>query len=162
VRIDEGGNDDDPHDHGGRTSRGITQREYDAWCHERGKSTCDVWHAPDADIDAIYHGEYWNPWCDGLPIGTDYIFFDMSVNSGPHEATVLLQRALGVADDGRMGPITRNALAAAYQKKLITGFSSEKRVFYRRISMKPGQRKFLQGWLNRTDAVERRALTLLS
>ncbi len=31
VLIDEGGLDDDPHDHGGRTAYGIIQREYDGY-----------------------------------------------------------------------------------------------------------------------------------
>lgn len=30
--LDEVGNDDDPADPGGRTSDGIEQREWDAWC----------------------------------------------------------------------------------------------------------------------------------
>jgi len=31
VLVDEGGLDDDPHDHGGRTAHGIIQREYDGF-----------------------------------------------------------------------------------------------------------------------------------
>jgi len=75
----EGGNDDNPQDHGGRTSRGVTQREYDAWRVEQHLGRLDVWQAPQWDIEAIYHMEYWNPWCDLLPLGTDYMFFDMCV-----------------------------------------------------------------------------------
>ena len=89
VLKSEGGNDDDPQDHGGRTSRGITQREYDAWRREKGMLTQDVWKAPDSDIAMIYHDEYWRPWCDGMPMGVDYLFFDMSVNGGPGRAIVL-------------------------------------------------------------------------
>jgi len=36
LRTSEGGNDDDPDDSGGRTSRGITQREYNAYCEMAG------------------------------------------------------------------------------------------------------------------------------
>ena len=50
----EGGNDDDPHDHGGRTSRGVIQREYDAYRREKGEATRDVWTASDAEIADIY------------------------------------------------------------------------------------------------------------
>src|SRR5574337_377731 len=97
VRASEGGNDDDPNDHGGRTSRGITQREYTAWRQERGLPDSDVWSASESEIETIYHDEYWEPWCDLLPAGTDYLYFDMAVNAGPYRATVILQRALGIA-----------------------------------------------------------------
>src|SRR5437868_957785 len=106
VLKSEGGNDDDPSDHGGRTSRGITQREYDAWCRENKKPQVDVWTAPQVDVDTIYHDEYWNPLCDSLPIGVDYIVFNNNVLDGPVRSTILLQRALGVTDDGRAVPIT--------------------------------------------------------
>ena len=69
VLASEGGNDDDPLDHGGRTSRGITQREYDAWRSAKGLPIIDVWTAPQADVTTIYHDEYWNPYCDAMPTG---------------------------------------------------------------------------------------------
>src|SRR5579872_6059569 len=130
VLKDEGGNDDDPADHGGRTSRGITQREYDAWRTEQGLATQDVWDAPQADIESIYHEEYWDPYCDAFPSGPDYLYFDMAVNAGPYRAAVLLQRALGVTDDGRIGPVTREAVVAADPKKLIADYTAAKRAFY--------------------------------
>lgn len=164
VREDEGGNDDDPNDSGGRTSRGITQREYDAWREERGlvPKHRDVWQAFDSEIDAIYRGEYWKPECAWLPTGADYLFFDLKVNAGPHRAIIILQEALGVAPDGRIGPVTRLELAKADEAALIKRFSNEKRVFYTHLAMsQPKDRKFLHGWLNRADHVEQRANTLI-
>lgn len=149
VLKSEGGNDDDPADHGGRTSRGITQREYDAWCAENGYPQGDVWQAPQEQINDIYHDEYWEPVCDLLPTGIDYLYFDMAVNAGPYRAAVLLQRALGVAADGRIGPITRAAIATADPKQLILAYSDQKRAFYQGLH----QPKFLRGWLNRTAEV---------
>ena len=105
VLQSEGGNDDDPADHGGRTSRGIIQREYDAWRQGRSLPTRDVWTATDDEIASIYHDEYWAPFCDDMPTGVDYLYFDMAVNAGPHRAAVMLQRALGLTDDGRIGPV---------------------------------------------------------
>lgn len=154
----EGGNDDDPDDHGGRTSRGVTQREYDAWRKEKGQPTLDVWRAPQSDIVAIYHDEYWNPQCDGLPIGVDYLFFDMAVNAGPGRAAILLQRSLGVAPDGRIGPITRQAIRGADARSLIDDFSAEKEAFYRGLH----QPKFLKGWLNRVTFTKKNAFGMIS
>lgn len=150
VLKSEGGNDDDPADHGGRTSRGITQREYDAWRAGQGLAARDVWAADDSEISSIYHDEYWNPFCDSFPKGLDYLYFDMAVNAGPHRAAVLLQRALGVNDDGRIGPVTRQAVSVADARQLIINFSEAKRNFYRSLH----QPRFLNGWLNRTNSVE--------
>jgi lysozyme family protein len=157
VLQSEGGNDDDPADHGGRTSRGITQREYDAWRKEQKLPPLDVWKAPQADIEKIYHDEYWNPWCDFLPTGVDYIFFNNNVLDGPGRSVKLLQQALGVTADGRIGPITRGAAAAADPKELVTKLSAVSANFYRSLH----QPKFLRGWLNRVAFVQNNALALL-
>ena len=158
VLQSEGGNDDDPSDHGGRTSRGITQREYNAWCLEHGHPVIDVWTAPQEHIDAIYHDEYWEPVCDLLPIGVDYLYFDMAVNAGPHRAAVLLQEAVGVTADGRIGPVTRQAVQNVSAAALIVKYSQEKAAFYQGLH----QPKFTRGWLNRTASVEKSALVMLS
>lgn len=158
VLKSEGGNDDDPSDHGGRTSRGITQREYDAWRAEKGKPKLDVWKAPQNDIVSIYKEEYWNPECDLLPVGPDYLLFDMKVNAGPHRALVLLQQALGVNADGRIGPITRLAISKADPRTLINAYSAFKRDFYLGLH----QPKYTKGWLNRTEFVKTTALAMIS
>ena len=157
VLKSEGGNDDDPSDHGGRTSRGITQREYDAWRTEKGLPLLDVWQAPQEDIDTIYHDEYWEPYCDLLPVGVDYMFFDMSVNAGPYRATVLLQRALGVTADGKIGPITRQAITGADPVRLASSYAAQKIAFYTSLH----QPKFIRGWLNRVTDVQRNALAMI-
>jgi lysozyme family protein len=157
VLQDEGGNDDDPQDHGGRTSRGITQREYDAWRAEQGSKPRDVWTATDYEISTIYHNEYWEPYCDDFPTGIDYLYFDMAVNAGPHRAAVLLQRALGVTDDGRIGPITRQAAAEADPLVLIHKYTAAKRDFYQSLH----QPRFIKGWLNRCNDVQNNATAMI-
>jgi lysozyme family protein len=157
VLKDEGGNDDDPLDHGGRTSRGITQREYTAWRAEHGLADLDVWQAPQDDINQIYKGEYWLPECDSLASGLDYMLFDMKVNAGPHRAIVLLQRAVGVNDDGRIGPVTRQAIGAADPQTVIAAYTDAKRAFYRSLH----QPRFLKGWLNRCNNVQSNAETMI-
>lgn len=154
----EGGNDDDALDHGGRTSRGVTQREYDKWRASHSLPTRDVWTADDAEISTIYHDDYWEPFCDQFRIGFDYLFFDMSVNAGPHRAAVLLQRSLGVTDDGVIGQKTLAALAAVDQKKLITIYTEKKRDFYQSLN----QPRFIHGWLNRCDQVQAAAIHMAS
>ena len=157
VLKDEGGNDDDPADHGGRTSRGITQREYSAWRAEKGLAAKDVWTARDEEIAAIYHDEYWMPYCDGFPVGVDYLYFDMAVNAGPGRAAILLQRALGVNADGRIGPLTRQAVALANPIQLIDKYSEAKKAFYLSLH----QPRFTKGWLNRVEHVRANAKGML-
>lgn len=158
VRKSEGGNDDDSADHGGRTSRGITQREYDAWRVKQGLPLRDVWTADDSEISTIYHDNYWEPHCDSLPAGPDYLFFDFNVNAGPHRATVTLQRALGISADGVFGPQTLASVQSANANDLIEKFSAEKISFYESLN----QPRFTKGWLNRVAEVKSNALTLLT
>lgn len=152
----EGGNDDDPADHGGRTSRGITHAEYTSWRLKNGLIDRDVWLASDQEIEAIYHDNYWQPLGDTLPVGIDYLFFDMKVNAGPKRAAILLQRALDVADDGNIGPKTLAALVAADPADLINRYSAAKAAFY--VSLH--QPRFTKGWLNRTASVKANALKM--
>jgi len=162
VLQDEGGNDDDPADAGGRTSRGITQREYNAWCQLHNSPAGDVWQATDATVAAIYYQQYWLPYCDALPKGEDYIAFDMFVNMGQRQGIILLQRGLGVTADGALGVVTMAAAQAANVKDLIGKVSDLKVAFYKEIEREhPQDVKFDRGWMNRVANVKARALGML-
>lgn len=118
ILVYEGGNDDDPRDPGGRTSRGILQREYDRWLVATGRGSViadhDVWKASDADIAIIYRTNYWDRMhCDELPSGVDITVFDSGVNSGVAQAAKWVQRATGIRVDGDFGPATLHALQNA-------------------------------------------------
>lgn len=157
VLVDEGGLDDDPHDHGGRTAHGIIQREYDGFRARHNLPRQDVWKITPAEYTEIYHDRYWMPWCDRLPAGVDYAFFDACVNAGPAQAARTLQRALGIRTDGNMGDVT---LAAAKRhaeddvEALIQDFCAARRAFYRALAQFP---RYGRGWLARVDHVERAA-----
>lgn len=157
TRKEEGGNDDDPHDHGGRTSRGIIQREWDAWRQTHPGLPDDVWQAPDAEIDDIYKAQYWNPYCDALPGGVDLFFFDTCVNAGRQQAVKLLQRALGVTADGMFGIATRAAVAAATPATLVHAFAERRRDFYRALRQFP---RYGRGWIGRTNRCELASMAL--
>lgn len=59
----------------------------------------------------IYASDYWQACaCDRMPWPLCLFVFDMAVNQGQPTARVMLQRSLGVAPDGVIGPVT---LAAA-------------------------------------------------
>jgi lysozyme family protein len=152
ILREEGGSDDDPHDHGGRTSRGITQREWDIWRSSHDNLPADVWQAPQDQIDAIYRQQYWNPYCDNMPAGLDLVFFNASVNSGRSQAVKELQRALKIPPDGMLGMVTMAAIdATADIPALIHNVSEQRRNFYRQLAQFP---RYGKGWMARTDRVE--------
>ena len=98
----EGGYSNDPKDPGGETQFGISKRSY-----------------PDVDIKAltldgakaIYKRDYWDKIKgDQLPYPLNMFMFDAAVNQGVTPAVTLLQKTLGVAQDGIFGV---NTVAAA-------------------------------------------------
>jgi lysozyme family protein len=160
VLVDEGGLDDDPHDHGGRTAHGIIQREYDGFRARHGLPRQDVWKITPAEYTEIYHDRYWMPWCDRLPAGMDYAFFDAAVNAGPAQAARTLQRALGLRADGNMGDVTLAAAKSACEddaEAAIHAFCERRRAFYRALAQFP---RYGRGWLARVDHVEKAAKAL--
>ena len=71
-----------------------------------------------AEAKAIYKADYWDIWqFDGLsaemPDSIKYELFDAAVNCGESNARKFLQRAVSVADDGKIGKVTIRALDAA-------------------------------------------------
>lgn len=160
VLISEGGNSDDPRDPGGRTSRGITQREYNAWASNNGKTDVgDVWYAPDNDIREIYMEQYWNPYCPKMPDGFDYLFFDMSVNCGRTGAVRQLQKALGVEVDGMYGQVTHAALLNQANIGLVKRLSDVRRDYYKSLR---NFNTYGRGWLNRVAYAESNAISMVS
>jgi lysozyme family protein len=157
VLVDEGGLDDDPHDHGGRTAHGIIQREYDGFRARHGLARQDVWRITPAEYTEIYHDRYWMPWCDRLPAGMDYAFFDACVNAGPAQAARTLQRALSLRADGNMGDVTLATVqehAETDPEGVIHAFCEKRRAFYRALAQFP---RYGRGWLARVDHVEKAA-----
>lgn len=153
ILRNEGGLVDDPADRGGRTNKGITQRTYDAWLTSHGLPSVRVDEITDEQAGAIYLGAYWTPAsCDQMPWPLSLIHFDAAVNVGPHEAAKLLQRALGVAVDGDIGPLTLSRCRAAGPRDCYK-YLLERAFQYRRIaSAYPTQQKFLAGgWLLRLE-----------
>lgn len=159
ILREEGGNDDDPRDHGGRTSRGIIQRVWDAWRKEHPGLPEDVWAAPQDQIVAIYKKQYWEPYCGRLPSGLDLVFFDFCVNAGRQQAVKTLQRAIGVEPDGMMGVVTWQTVEAEVDLAgLVKKFSARRRAFYQALKQYP---IFGKGWMARTNRVEQSALKLV-
>lgn len=147
----EGGRVDDPRDPGGRTNKGITQRVYDDWRGEQGLPRRDVWTIVQPEVEAIYRMLYWNAIRgDELPSGVDYATFDFAVNSGVNRAIRTLQRAVGVQDDGKLGPITLEAVDNKPACETIAALCAARLSFLGDLPTFP---RFGKGWSARVGEV---------
>lgn len=109
-----------------------------------------------SDAKLIYKRDYWDVW-DSLPGMSNafpdsllYELFDAAVNTGMQNAKRFLQRAVNVADDGLIGPVTIAALDNALTKHGIARvemwFLAEKQEHY--TNLKKWDR-FGKGWAKR-------------
>jgi len=151
LAVHEGGWSNHPKDPGGATMKGVTQRTYDADNKRRGVPTRSVKHITDAEVTAIYDGQYWDTIRgDDLPGGLAYCVFDASVNSGPARAAKWLQRALGVTQDGVIGVQTLAALIGRDLKEVIDQYCDYRLAFMKRLKH---WSTFKNGWTRRVAEV---------
>lgn len=161
----------DPHDPGGATWCGLTQRSYDAWRRSRALPARGVRQATDAELATIYRGEYWNAVRgDDLFAGLDLAVFDYAVNAGARQATLDLQRSLNAAlpslridVDGVFGLETLHALQRLVsrdgEEDLIHAICARRFAFWRALKT---FRWFGAGWKARGERIERKSLALFA
>lgn len=155
---DEGGNDNDPHDPGGRTSRGILQSEYNRYRHRHNEPPRDVWTASDEEVADIYETEYWDVLqCNNLAAGVDYCVFDYGVNSGTSRAAEVLQRIIGAEVDGIVGPETIRMASAISAATIINAMSSERLSFLGHLGT---WGRYGRGWSRRVKHVKNLSLKM--
>ena len=110
---------------------------------------------PDLDIKAltleqakaIYRRDWWDKiHADQLPGAVAFQLWDFAVNAGIARAVISLQRAVGVADDGKLGPRTLAAVNAMPVPDVLARFNAERLEFYASLSTWPTYGK---GWARR-------------
>lgn len=151
----EGGYVNHPNDPGGETNKGVTRLVYDAYRRSKGLPMQTVKLITDHEVIDIYKSRYWaEAKCDAMPEQVAIAMFDAAVNTGVKRASILLQRALGVVDDGVIGPKTLTAIKAAEPHQLAIKMIDERDKFYQSlVANKANFSVFLKGWLNRTKAL---------
>lgn len=149
----EGGFVNDPRDPGGATNKGVTQHVYDDWRRSQGLGPRSVKSLEQSEVEAIYRKLYWDAVRgDDLPSGVDYATFDFAVNSGPMRAARYLQRAVGAAEDGQIGPLTIAAVNAKPVCQTITMLCAERLAYLGQLSTFD---RFGRGWSARVGDVSR-------
>lgn len=142
-------------DRGGPTLAGVTLNTYTDYCRKKGypKPT-------EADLAKLSYerwlditkGGFWDR-CHGDDIAyqpTANMLVDWAYTSGGN-AIAGAQRALGVAVDGVVGPITLTALNTG-TLDVFNKVKAARVAFYKRIAV-GSKAQFLTGWLNRTEAI---------
>src|SRR5690606_3311113 len=145
----------DPHDPGGPTNLGITLSVFAAW---KGLTLTDanrqalmeeLKRLDAAAVRPIYRERYWNPSRAGdLPPALAVMHFDAAVNHGVSGAARMLQQALGVSVDGKIGPQTLAAAHGEPVAEVIDRYADIRRARYRSLSH---FWRFGRGWLRRVD-----------
>ena len=158
VLLQEGGFSDNPADPGGATNLGITKRTLEAW-RNQVVSVDDVKALTQQEAAEIYRANYWNVLhCDSLPPGVDLVTFDIGVNAGPGRAARMLQKAVGAAQDGAIGPATLAATRAANPAEVIRSMTASRLAFYQGLDT---WGTFGRGWTRRSNEIESAALGMV-
>ncbi len=161
----EGGKVDDPVDRGGKTNAGITQKGYNEFCDRNNLPRKDVFDLGKDEIRFYYKAKFFSCKADKVnDPGVTYAFYDACVNHGLDGGAKIMQKTLGIKDDGKMGPQTLAAINNfPNQSDLINKFMDQRLKKYQGIvTNKPNQKKFERGWKNRVRNVRREATEIHS
>ncbi|WP_377723132.1 glycoside hydrolase family 108 protein [Comamonas nitrativorans] len=138
----EGGYVNHPEDPGGETNWGITLRT----AREAGY-TGSMRDLTREQAKEIYRVAYWGrAKAEQYDGAVAFQVFDAAVNHGIGQAIRFLQRAVGVADDGAIGPVTLAAVRAMSVTDVLARFNAERLDFYTKLSTWP---TFGKGWARR-------------
>jgi lysozyme family protein len=147
----------DPDDRGGATMCGVTLATFDRWCFEHHQHagvqalkniTLEQWKS----IMKEYYWDYWR--ADSINSeGIADMLVDWVWASGG-AGTKIVQRLVGVVDDGMVGPKTISAINSCNARNLFDGIKSRRLAFVDGIVKRnPSQGKFIVGWKNRINSI---------
>ena len=140
----EGGYANHPEDQGRETMWGVTA--------SMARNSGYMGPMRDMPIEVakeIYRKRYWRPEFEKMPYVVAFQCFDSAVNSGALVAVKWLQRAVGVREDGIIGPITLAAVARLDPLVIVIRFGAIRLQF---LASLPNWPSFGRGWVNRVAA----------
>ena len=138
----EGGYVNDPRDPGGETNWGVTKRTAMANGYTGNMKTMTRQQAYE-----IYRRAFWLRYnCEQMPDAVAYQFFDAAVNHGFGNASRMLQRAVGVLDDGIIGKYSLEAINHNPISDTLMVLNGERLNFYTRLK---NFDRYGKGWVDR-------------
>lgn len=154
----EGGYVNNPHDPGGRTNLGVTQRAWEAYLNRDVTETEMRALTPDI-VKPFYKAMYWDKIKgDQLPAGVDYATYDLAVNSGTRRAAKYLQEIAGVFADGIIGPKSIDAIEALDPEQTVEVLCDMRLNFLKRLTTFD---TFGKGWSARVAEVKAKASSMV-
>lgn len=136
--LEMGAYENNPADPGGETKWGVSKRAY---------PNLDIKGLSLEDAKKIYFSDYWNAvHGDELCFPFDVIAFDIAVNEGVGEAKKLLQMALDVNVDGKIGDDTIRASFKASPRRSMLFLGMRIRHYNQIILAKPSSEVFDLDW----------------
>ena len=158
MLVSEGGFSNNFKDPGGMTNLGVTKTVWEGWTgHDATEQT--MRNLSTADVTPLYKKKYWDAvQGDALPSGVDYCVFDTAVNSGAGRSIKLLQRSIGVTEDGFLGPNSLAAILVSDVGSLIDKYCDARNEFLQSLSTFD---TFGKGWTRRVLEVNLKAKEMI-
>lgn len=96
----------------------------------------------------IYRNHYWTTIQGAsLPVYAAAYVFDMAVNMGVAEASMIVQKAVGATADGVIGPATISSMFAADRRNLMKNITVQRILHYAAL---PRWDTYAHSWTDRT------------
>jgi len=155
----EGKRSTDPKDRGNRggnaTYQGLTQATVNSYCRDHKLPKIDLRRQdpPETLIKEIYRERYWSV-CEqmGLPECLAITYYDCRILFGHRGAACMLQRALGVTIDGKIGPETLEALRGQDPAYVTMALTSQRfRLIDILCRLYPLNQGYEKGWEKRAQ-----------
>jgi len=148
VLIFEGGFSDILDDPGGATNFGVTQETYNIYNSKKGLPQKSVKYITLDEVYDCYYRYYYLPaGCDTLPPAISFVHFDTSVNFGIAGSKRLLLKTFKDQEISKLDSLDKQ-IALAYVEV-------RKNKRYEIVSKNEKKRKFLRGWLNRDNKIQK-------
>lgn len=157
----EGGFANDPDDSGGATNKGVTLKTLKTIHLDKNKDGVvdikDLKLLTNNDvIEKVLKPYFWDKvLADKIQDEwVTYYIVDWFWNAG-NNAIKRIQRILNLKDDGQLGPKTLEAINSQPPKRFFQFLYNSRIDYYKTIvNKKKSQKKFLNGWLRRANAIK--------
>ena len=159
----EGGYVDHPDDPGGETNLGVTKKVYEAYCKKNGIRPKSMRDLEVLDVAPIYKTEYWDRVKgDDLHLALALCIFDFGVNAVTGRAAKFIQKIVGTAVDGGIGPNSLKKIDEYVEKHgiedVVKTYQSDRQKYYEKLKH---FKTFGRGWTRRVNETTEAALKLI-